>query len=74
MKCRVCNKEGTPVELVHRGRVVQRGALCDGCFDAAQREADQHKLVFDGLLEVGVSRSAANAALITLLEGKGAAA
>jgi hypothetical protein len=70
VKCRRCKKPGAIIEVVHRGRVVASGALCDPCFDAAQLTYADHRQVFEALISVGVSRDAANAALIARIEGK----
>lgn len=68
VSCRKCWAPGaTLIEVTKDDRVVAFGELCDACFEAAADRADELRGVFDKLVAGGVSREAANAHMIRLI-------
>lgn len=74
--CRKCGEtqQTTEIELERGGAVIASGVLCQGCFARACDGARRLRLIFEGLLEVGLTRVAANARVIEIIEGRGGVA
>lgn len=72
--CWKCGDTATPVTLEKDGETLGTGELCDRCFDEALEGARLLRIEFDGLLAAGMSRSAANAAMIKKIDGLAVAA
>ncbi len=74
MSCWKCGDIATPIALERDGELIGVGELCDRCFADAVEGARLLRLEFEGLLAAGMSRSAANAAMIKKIDGMGATA